>query len=526
MSNPEAFRTAADDYMTETKAGARIVFFLAVLLVALAPMLLYPLGISGDYPNHLARVYIQYRLDESAALQDHFVVEWGIYPDLAMDLFMRPLMALTDPYTAGAMFNLIAVLMLPAGVALLSRVVTGRVGLPVAASVLLIYGKPLAWGFINFVFAAGLALCLLAVWIWMRPGWWRTALFVLLMPVLFFSHVLGFLLFGFLMLAFEIGRFWAGERGSASHFGAGLILRDGLIALVPVALFAASLQDRLAGLETEISGFGGLVSRVQALLAPFDFDSGVASLLLLVGCSLALLVAFRLGWLTLAPALYPVFLASVVLTLAVPAAFSGIAFLHVRFGAIPFAILLAGASLTEAGRARLLPLLAAFASLLVIQQVVVHDRMAVLNQAQGEIREAVSGLPQGARLLIGADAMTPFVYRLNHAPAFAVIEKDGYVANLFTNTSPVGVSERAMPLHRPQGWPLSRQALLEGMDRDPPRASSTNGIQDDYYYGWPQTFDGLFWFTEPGSETLPDAYLTKITDNGMFRLYVIPSGDD
>ncbi|SHJ29331.1 hypothetical protein SAMN05444417_0020 [Wenxinia saemankumensis] len=283
---------------------------------------------------------------------------------------MRPLMAVMDPYTAGAVFNVLSAAMLPLGVALLSLVTTGRIGLTVAPAVLLIYSKPLAWGFINFVFSTGLALCLFALWIWLRPGWRRTALFALLMPVLFFSHVLGFLLFGFLMLAYELGQFAAGRRGRLSHFATRLILRDGLIAVVPLALFAAGLPDRLPGLDTEISGFGGLQSRMEALLAPFDYDSSQVSALgrsLFVGFGLLLLIAFRSGWMTLAPPLRPVFLASVVLVLAVPAAFLGISLLHIRFGAIPMAILLAGASLTPAGRARAVPLSAAFLGLFALQ---------------------------------------------------------------------------------------------------------------------------------------------------------------
>lgn len=509
-------------------ALARPLFLLAVLLAALSPMLLHPLGIAGDYPNHLARVYIEHRLAGSAALQEHFTLDWGIYPDLAMDLFMRPLMRVTDPYTAGAAFNVVAAAMLPVGVALLSWATTGRVGLPVAASVLLIYGKPLAWGLINFVFTSGLALCLLALWIRLSPGWSRTALFTLAMPVLFFSHALGFLLFGFLMLAYEIGRFIGSERGTLSRFAAGLILRDGLIAVVPLALFAASLPERLSGLQTQFSGFGGLASRGQAFLAPFDFDIGPASALLIAGCYLTIYTAFRQRYLTLAPAMWPVFLASVVLVLFVPAAFSGISLLHIRFGAIPAAILLAGASLTQAGRAHAVPLFAAFASLLALQTVFVYNRLALLDHALGQVREAVSALPEGARVLIGADSLTSMVIHLNHAPAFAVIEADGYVANLFTNTSPVGVSALAMPLHQPQAWPLSRERLLEGARLAPLKWAETNGSANNYnyYHGWPRTFDALFWFTEPGGAALDSAYLKQIAGDDFFRLYaILPSAE-
>ncbi|MCG3268813.1 hypothetical protein [Yoonia sp. I 8.24] len=500
---------------------ARYLLLLAVLVLALAPMIRFPLGIAGDYPNHLARVYIEHNLGSSATLQEHFTVEWGIYPDLAMDMFMRPLMAIMDPYTAGAVFNVIAAALLPIGVALLSWVATGRVGLPVVASVLLIYSKPLAWGFINFVFAMGLALCLLALWIKMRPGWPRTALFAALMPILFFSHILGFLLFGYLMLAYEVGRFFAGERGLARGFFGGLFLRDGLIAVIPLALFAASFRERFASLDTDNGTFGGFASRLDALLASLNFDNYLLSTILLTGMCLLLYLAFSRGWLTMSHALRPVLGASIVLVLAVPAVFSGIAYLHIRYGVIPIAILLAGSSLTDAGRARLVPLTAAFISLFALQQSHIYDRMGLLDRAQNDVRAAVASLPQGARLLIGAQTVTPLVNRLNHAPALVIIEADGYVANLFSNTSPVGVSALAMPLHLPQAWPLSSDRLSASANLNPPTKAAESGFTLDYYHGWPQTFEALFWFAESDSPKPEGLHLTPIVENENFILYTV-----
>lgn len=500
--------------------------FFIILFVALLPLMLYPLGISGDYPNHLARVYITAELSGSTALQEHFTFAFGIYPDLAMDIFVPPMMSFMDPYTAGAVFNLIAAAMLPIGVALLSWALGGRVGLPVIASVLLIYSKPLAWGFINFVFAAGLALCLLALWVFMRPGWLRTGVFALLMPVIFFSHVLGFLLFGYLMLAYEIGRYFAQERGSILAFLRGLVLRDGLIALVPLVLFAASLPQRLAGLEVQISGFGGFASRGEALTAPFDFDNSLLALFVLTGLYAALYFAYRRKWLVLAREMVPVFIASVILVLATPAAFSGIALLHIRFGMIPAAILLAGSFISEDHKARVIAVFAILAGVFAFQQVIVHQRVAFLHQNQSEIRRAVAELPTGARVLIGADAINAFVFRLNHAPSFAVIEVDGYVPNLFTNTSPVAVSASALPLHRPQAWPLSRNLLERGAQLDPPTVRSADGIQRDYYHGWPTTFDALLWFTTSEGTPLESDNLTLISASEGFRLYAITRGSD
>ncbi|SHJ29307.1 hypothetical protein [Wenxinia saemankumensis] len=121
--------------------------------------------------------------------------------------------------------------------------------------------------------------------------------------------------------------------------------------------------------------------------------------------------------------------------------------------------------------------------------------------------------------------MTLDVYRLQHAPALVVIESDGYVANLFTNTSPVGVNAQTMPPHRPQSWPLGRDQLVEGARRDPPTTATSEGIQDDFYYGWPQTFDALFWSTAPDGSGPGIAQLKPVASGQTFRLYGISPGN-
>lgn len=501
--------------------GLRALIVGIVTFAAFLPLIVFPLGIAGDYPNHLARVYIEASLADSPLLQEYFAVSWGIYPDLAMDMFMRPLMQFMDPYSAGAIFNVVAVAMLPLGVALLSRAVHGRVTLPALAAVLLIYSHPLAWGFINFLFSAGFALCLLALWISLVAGWGRTLLFALLTPVLFFSHVLGFLLFGYLLLSYELGRFAAGARGRLGHFMARLLLRDGLIAVLPLFLFLTSLEDRLSQLQTQIHGFGGLSERMDAIVMPFNFDNDILAAICCVVLSYALFTAIRKGWIVVAPRMWPVVVSTALLVLMTPTSFSGISFLNIRFGAIPFAVLFAASSLTPEGQKQIKGLVVVFLGLFAAQMVNASQRIALNHQVQSEVRDALSVLPPGARVLVGRHALNDFVVRFVHLPALSVIEADGYVVNLFTNTSPVAVTEKIAPFHRPQAWPLTREKLLIGADLAVPLGSARNGIQEDYFHGWPSTFDALFWFSPPAVPSLENPHLRLVVQGSNFQLYTI-----
>lgn len=504
---------------TSTGRAKQVLSLLGVMIVALLPAVLNPLGIAGDYPNHLARVYIEQELAHSAALQEHFSLEWGVYPDLAMDLLMGPLMPVLGPYTAGAAFNVIALAMLPVGVTLLSWVTTRRLSLLPAASVLLIYGVPAAMGFINYIFAMGGALILFAGWLYMRPGWPRTGIFVPLMLLLFFSHILGFLLFCLLVLAYEIGEFLAGRRESLRQFAARLLLRDGLVTALPIILFAISFEARLTELEGDRTAFGGLVSRITAIIAPFFHHGGQETVLLYVGFYGCLLIAFVRGWIVLQSEMRPVFLATVVLVLVTPATFLGIDLLHIRFGAIPAAVLLGGASLTLAGQSRIRHFLVAFALLFAVQQVAVHVEMAALDRQQRQVRDAVNHLPRGSRVLIGASDVRQF-QPLLHTASLVVIEVDGYVPTLFTNTSPVAVSSVAAPIHRPQAVPVTAGDLIEGQSDRRPALVFENG-QDDYFHGWPFTFDALLWLSAEGAPAPRTKHLSQIVRGGGFRLYSI-----
>ena len=137
-------------------------------------VLLPPLN---DYPNHLARMHILAGLDHSELLRRYYRNVMEAQPNLAMDLIV-PLLAKAMPLElAGKLFIAAIIELSAAGVYLLHRVVHGRWSVWPALAFLFAFHRMLLWGLLNFCFGLGMALCALALWLYLRerPLWLRIA---------------------------------------------------------------------------------------------------------------------------------------------------------------------------------------------------------------------------------------------------------------------------------------------------------------------------------------------------------------
>src|SRR5438132_99786 len=73
------------------RPGVVIALVAAFLVVALIPLFTCsPLPL-GDYPNHLARMYIISTLPHSPILQRYYEIHWQLIPNLALDLMVPQL---------------------------------------------------------------------------------------------------------------------------------------------------------------------------------------------------------------------------------------------------------------------------------------------------------------------------------------------------------------------------------------------------------------------------------------------------
>ncbi|HTP47346.1 MAG TPA: hypothetical protein VMQ50_10565, partial [Casimicrobiaceae bacterium] len=184
--------------------GLAVALVLAIVFIPLWAVDIPPMM---DYPNHLARQYILERLPTSDYLQTYYVATWTASPYLAMDAIVQVLATFMPIATAGKVFLTLMFLLLALAPLALNWALFGRASLIALLGLLFIHNNTVTLGFVNYLFAVGFALCLLALWIRARDGppWIRLSVFPLLATLLFLSHLFGLVIYGIAAAAYELG---------------------------------------------------------------------------------------------------------------------------------------------------------------------------------------------------------------------------------------------------------------------------------------------------------------------------------
>ncbi len=452
---------------------------------------LYPLGVAGDYINHLARVHIEATLAQSETLARYYEVRPGLIPDLYMDIVATLLAPLAGVAGAGAIAAAAAVILGPlAGFALSRRLHGAAAGWLPAIGFAGVFSLNFEFGFINFIAASGLALFAFAAWIGSAPGARRALLFAPVSLVLLGAHALGFLFFGFLVLTWELAGAAFAPREDRTGLLRRLFLIDALAFLPALLLLALALAQEGGGLRAVDAPTDFLASRGAVLLSMFRYY-GDAPAVVTAFVSFAALLAglgagLRTGALAVDRRMAVVCAGVFALMMATPEHVAGIWGLHFRFG--PALLVLLAASVRFApqairARAVFAPLLGA---VLLLQAQHGSAKMAAADAFHDRLRADLARLPEGARLL-QAFAPGAGLRLANHAGALAVIERDAFVPSLFTNTSPVGVRPEWRARHLPAGRRPDLTALAEAAAAPSPAAD--NGLwAQNYYDDWPSAF--------------------------------------
>ena len=183
--------------------GLTLTLFVLLAAITAIPILSVDVPPLGDFPNHLARMYILHDGGQSPFLSRYYQIQWAILPNLAMDLIVPPLLGFLPLFAAGKLFLGLTLLIDITGMIALHRSLFGRVSPWPLLGFLLLYNQVVLVGFVNFLFGVGLAFWTAAFWALLRPR--RPALAVPLTAILavavFFCHMealmfLGILLFG------------------------------------------------------------------------------------------------------------------------------------------------------------------------------------------------------------------------------------------------------------------------------------------------------------------------------------------
>jgi hypothetical protein len=253
------------------------VALLLVVVAALLPVWSANIPPLMDYHNHLARQYILVRIGTSEWLGDWYLTSWHATPYLAFDAIVQGLANFMPVDIAGKLFLSLMLLLLGLAPLALNLAVSGRITPVALLGLLFLHSEAVTLGFINFAFSAGFALCVAALWIRLRHGplWTRMFLFPLLCSLVFFSHLLGFVVYMLTVGSYELGRYVHGvrSRGRARRWRLDGEQRWNLLSLfvqgaLPLAIYA------VFGVSTEtltVNTHGGLGRKIGLLFGTFGY---------------------------------------------------------------------------------------------------------------------------------------------------------------------------------------------------------------------------------------------------------------
>jgi hypothetical protein len=513
--------------------GPLYVLFVGFILF---PVFLVSIPPLADYPNHLARMHILSAADPAGNIDNNYLTNWRLIPDLAMDLIVLPLSWVMPLEIAGRLFIILTCALLVLGTICLHRTLYGRVGLWPLASLLFMYNYVLLWGFLNFLFTAGLSLLTFSAWI-ASERWhssYRIPLFAAISALLLLFHLFAFGFYGLLILSFELGN--SARRNAL--WSEVVSLSTKLLQFLPsILLWGFSLKN--AG--PIYYGYGTLLHKFFAVMAPFIFNTPPAlpDLMTFAAALSLFYVGFRSGALRLAPKMRAPLAAMIIVAVLMPEWTAGSWSADIRLPVLlPFVAI--GATELKCSRKIAAVLLALSGlALLTVRVWAVSQTWIDADRRFNEVRLAAQNIAPGSRLLqVASDfpdreheidgVSTMLALRspisLLHIAALAVIDRDVFIPSLFTGWTPIAPSGRNAGMSRTLGGVLSPAQLLE---RSSPLASEAaeselrpNALgEPPCCYDWPKTFDYVLWvdFGEV-PKVIPDQ-LELSASGSFFHIY-------
>jgi hypothetical protein len=400
-------------------------FALAMMLVV-APVFSTVLPPLLDYPNHLARMHL---LAEGG--DAFYAVRWAALPNLAEDLIVPPLARLMPLDIAAKLFLVMIFALLSGGAIWLNRVASGGWRLWPLLAFLFLYNRTFLWGFLNYLFGVGVALCGAASWLALeRTRYWLRILFSSLLALAcYFSHIAAFGFYALVIIGIE-------AEPTATELRARLWPALGRRIFVAAAQFVAPMVLLLGGSRQAAPGtisYGAIWRKADLLFSLFDnydrmFDITCFALFLGLVCVLAwarrLGLARRLAWATAI-----VF----VIYLLLPSQIYGGSGTDHRLPTTLF-LLLVAASAPRFPNRRVAAAVGVGAALLLVVRLGVIERVwREADRVYSADLVGIDALPRGAKLAIAHPAGLFHVAPVPevHLAALAVSRRGAFVPTLF-----------------------------------------------------------------------------------------------
>jgi hypothetical protein len=494
-----------------------VVVFALLAAASLLPVLLTPIPAMVDYPNHLARMYILSQNGTPDA-NPYYEVAWALYPNLAMDLLVPQMARLISVENATRLFLLLSQVLIVGGALMLERVVKGRVHLAGFAALMFLYCLPFTWGFVNFEFGLGVALCGIAVCLMFAERVWPLRLVVnaVFVAALFTAHFFALGVYGATLGFYEL---WRAYDRKVPY-------REAIWRLVVLAIPAIALFGFMQLTAGSIGGEGTKWFFEFKPLWPFRIMNGynltvsAASALALMA---ALFVAARRGVLKLEPVGIWLAIGFALLYLAIPSNLLNTAFADLRVIPAAALILSAFCSLSLPSRRWTMAALTAVSAITLANLAIVCLVWLPYRADYAAIIASFHKIDRGSKVLVGGSGEggdPPFndltQYPMFYAPTLAAHYANAFVPNLFTavGKQPVQARTAVQRLAIPEGGPVPIRVLAAIA------AGRTSSDIPPFIRTWYRDYDYLYVLGPHVANPLPDL-LEELDSSARFVLYKI-----
>jgi hypothetical protein len=456
----------------------------AILLCAVVFVPLWSVAIPPlvDYPNHLAREYILAHLAQSENLRLFYQANWSATPYLAMDALVQVLAHVMPVALAAKLFLALTLLLLAMAPIALSHALHGRVAPIALVGLLFVHNTTVSLGFVNYLFSLGFALCLLSGWILAREGrvWIRLIMLPVLSTLLFFSHLIGFVVYALTVCAYEFGRHLEEVRGRTPHAPLALnaaqrqnLVSFGVQFLLPLTIFWLFGPSSETSEMVRQTTHGGIGRKFDILFGMFDYliPPYIWSLdrILVIALPLALLLLLALRTLELSKRMLWPLLAMLLLFFVMPMQWLG--------GWGGDHRLLPAIGLMFAGSLRLKKqdgktgalVLGLLAVLIALRTAAITVEWRKADAEYAQLLRAFESLTAGSRVYYAfghAGGRDSWLRPKYFVPCLAVMSRQVYVPYLFTSNNIPGI-----PLqYKPEYYELQRLSpgpiLVNGQSPD------------------------------------------------------------
>jgi hypothetical protein len=506
--------------------------YVSLFVVAAWPVLSVTVPPLVDYPNHLARAHILTAWNRVPALQQNYIVDWALHPNMSFDVLMLPLTKWLSIYDAGRAFILLTMFVIVGGTCTLHKVLHGRIGLWPVVTYLFLFNHAFFWGLVAYLFTAGLGLFAVSGWIYWRERAraFRILLFSITSLVLFFGHLFGLLAYAIAVVGYEIWRTFPGRPGPRELAADWSVTAAQFV--LPCLLFLHWIvQNRALGQAS--SFYGTIEAKLIALISPVYFGMPLIDVPTVVFAGIVLVWCRRRKGLAFAQELRVPVLLMAVAALLMPHVLSDVWQMDTRLPIVLACMLVAGTR-CEPEIARSETTIASIAVfVIVLRSIVITDAWQSIDRQFDEFRSASSVLENGASLLTVEDPgdVPPTGIERSyaiywHMSALGVIERSMFYPCLFTGHTSVDVSTTRKPIDTPSGTPISRALLA--MSTDPASTEFTLGQRLNRYHtvfwdGWPNTFDYVLNVRFDNPTNPAPKHLKRVESGSFFDLYeVVP----